>query len=106
MAKQSVGNTVNYQYRYDPESHFLCYPQKPLVTTKSAASFTKFQDYPAGTNVIVAIYCYGGYNQEDSLIMNLSAIERGLFRSIYYKTTEDHSKQSKGGEVCIFCLIS
>jgi DNA-directed RNA polymerase II subunit RPB2 len=33
--------------------------------------------------VIVAIMSYSGYNQEDSVIMNQSAIDRGLFRSRY-----------------------
>ena len=32
-------------------------------------------------NSIVAITSYTGYNQEDSVIINASAIERGFFRS-------------------------
>ena len=34
----------------------------------------------AGINAIVAISSYTGYNQEDSVILNESAIDRGLFR--------------------------
>ena len=34
-----------------------------------------------GINSIVAIASYTGYNQEDSVIINASAIERGFFRS-------------------------
>ena len=30
-------------------------------------------------SAIVAIACYTGYNQEDSIIFNQSAIDRGLF---------------------------
>jgi DNA-directed RNA polymerase beta subunit len=30
--------------------------------------------------------CFTGYNQEDSLIINQAAIERGLFRSTYYRS--------------------
>ena len=33
-----------------------------------------------GINAIVAIASYTGYNQEDSVIMNASAVDRGLFR--------------------------
>lgn len=33
-----------------------------------------------GINSIVAIAAYTGYNQEDSVIMNRSAVDRGFFR--------------------------
>lgn len=33
-----------------------------------------------GINSIVAIASYTGYNQEDSVIMNRSAVDRGFFR--------------------------
>jgi hypothetical protein len=39
----------------------------------------------AGINAIVAIACYSGYNQEDSLMMNQSSIDRGFFRSIFFR---------------------
>ena len=43
-----------------------------------------------GINAIVAIGSYTGYNQEDSIMINKSAIERGLFRSFYLKTYDSH----------------
>jgi hypothetical protein len=42
----------------------------------------------AGINAIVSIACYSGYNQEDSLMMNQSSIDRGFFRSIFYRCGE------------------
>lgn len=42
----------------------------------------RFNELPAGINAIVAILSYTGYNQEDSIIMNQSGIDRGLFRSV------------------------
>lgn len=36
--------------------------------------------YSSGINAIAAIASYTGYNQEDSVIMNASAIDRGLYR--------------------------
>ena len=42
--------------------------------------------------------CYTGYNQEDSLIMNQSAIDRGLFRSSCYKTYVDYERGKGVGE--------
>jgi len=37
-------------------------------------------------NAIVAISCYSGYNQEDSVIMNQSSIDRGFFRSLFFRS--------------------
>ena len=49
-------------------------------------------------NVIVAIASYTGYNQEDSIIINKGSIDRGLFRSTFYRTYRDDEKkiQSSG----------
>lgn len=46
----------------------------------------KSQTPNAGINTIVAIACYSGYNQEDSTMMNQSSIDRGIFRSIFYRS--------------------
>lgn len=49
----------------------------------------KFRYLPAGQNVIIAIAVYSGFNQEDSLIMSQSAVDRGLMRATYYHTYEE-----------------
>lgn len=93
MGKQAMGQyTTNHQIRFDSYSHVLWYPQKPLVKTEANDTFD-FDHMPGGINAIVAIACYGGHNQEDSLIMNQSSIDRGLFRSFFYRTYKDESKQ-------------
>ena len=92
MGKQAIGvYSTNYNIRMDTLSHILFYPQKPLVTTKSM-EYLKFKEIPAGINAIVAIMCYTGYNQEDSVIMNQSSIDRGLFRSAFYRTYHSQEK--------------
>eukprot|EP01028_Stygiella_incarcerata_P000198 TRINITY_DN1028_c0_g3_i3.p1 TRINITY_DN1028_c0_g3~~TRINITY_DN1028_c0_g3_i3.p1 ORF type:complete len:1264 (+),score=296.08 TRINITY_DN1028_c0_g3_i3:424-3792(+) len=100
MGKQAMGiYALNYQLRMDTAAHVLYYPQKPLVVTRPMKHLN-FSDLPAGQNVIVAIACYSGYNQEDSLIMNQSAIDRGLFRSLFYRTYKDElKKESQGKEI-------
>jgi DNA-directed RNA polymerase II subunit RPB2 len=43
---------------------------------------------PFGQNAVVAILSYNGYNQEDSIIINQSAIDRGMFRGETLKKYE------------------
>ncbi|KAF2483583.1 hypothetical protein BDY17DRAFT_310558 [Neohortaea acidophila] len=93
MGKQAMGVTLtNYNVRMDTMANVLYYPQKPLATTRSM-EFLKFRDLPAGQNAIVAIACYSGYNQEDSVIMNQSSIDRGLFRSLFFRSYLDQEKR-------------
>ena len=96
MGKQAIGiYSTNFNMRMDTLSYLLFYPQKPLVTTQSM-EFLKFKDLPAGINAIVAIMCYTGYNQEDSVIMNQSSIDRGLFRSAFFRTyTSEQRNEAK-----------
>ena len=92
MGKQALGlYSTNFQLRMDSSSHVLWYPQKPLVATRSM-QYLHFKELPAGINACVAIACYTGYNQEDSVILNQSAIDRGLFRSFFYRTYKDTAK--------------
>ena len=85
MGKQAMGVYLSsFQVRLDTMAHVLHYPQKPLAITRSM-EYLKFRELPSGINCIIAIACYTGYNQEDSLIMNQSAVDRGLFRSSFYR---------------------
>lgn len=103
MGKQAMGIfSTNYNYRMDTLSNILFYPQKPLVTTRPM-EYLKFKELPAGQNAIVAIACYSGYNQEDSAIMNQSAIDRGLFRSFLYRTYSGQEEMARPGVNEEFC---
>jgi DNA-directed RNA polymerase II subunit RPB2 len=61
--------------------------------------FLHFRELPSGVNCVVGILIYTGYNQEDSLIFNQSAIDRGLFRSSYYRCYNDQEKANNVGTV-------
>ena len=83
----------------DTKGQILYYPQKPLVQSR-VSKYLFNNELPAGMNAIVAIGCYSGYNQEDSLILNQHALDRGLFRATFYRTYKDDEKkiQSSGKE--------
>ena len=59
------------------------------VSEVGASSYVNLKavcrELPAGHNAIVAIACYSGYNQEDSVMMNQSSIDRGFFRSMFFR---------------------
>lgn len=94
MGKQAMGVFLtNYNVRMDTMANILYYPQKPLAKTQSM-EFLKFRELPAGQNAIVAIACYSGYNQEDSMIMNQSSIDRGLFRSLFFRSYMDQERRN------------
>lgn len=85
MVKQAIGFVPCHNLKTETISHTLNYPQKPFVTT-NIAEMNNLNEYPNGINAIVAIACYTGYNQEDSVILNKASIERGLFGTINYNT--------------------
>lgn len=93
MGKQAMSLfATSYKKRTDTIVHVLDYPQKPLVKTKPS-KLLGFDEMPSGINAIVAINCYSGYNQEDSIIMNKSSIERGLFCATSYRTITIEEKK-------------
>ena len=97
QGKQALGiYTTSFNHRIDTASYILHYPQRSLVTTKMA-KYTFKNKMPNGENLIVAIATYTGYNQEDSIIVNKSSIQRGMFNVSYFKAiidSEDVNKQN------------
>jgi len=93
MGKQAMSMfALSHLIRADTVVHVLNNPHRPLVGTK-AADMMGFNDMPSGVNCIVAIACYTGFNQEDSVMLNHSAVQRGLFWATTYKTHVDEEKK-------------
>jgi len=98
MVGQSIGLfATNYPSRVDTKSNVLMYPQKPLVQTH-AHKIVNYDKHPNGMNIVIAIGCYDGYNIEDSIVINKSSIERGLFWSLLFRTYEAEQKRYMGGQ--------
>ena len=100
QGKQAMGiYATNYALRLDTLAHILRYPQRPLVNTHFSKYFYG-DKISNGINAIVCILCYTGYNQEDSVIISQSAIDRGFFSSVFYRSYKDDEKkiQSSGQE--------
>jgi DNA-directed RNA polymerase II subunit RPB2 len=92
MMKQALGiPMLSYNLRTDTILHVLHYPQKPLITT-DIAKYTGFNEMPSGAEAIVAIMCFAN-NQEDSVCINQSAIERGFLCLTSYHTLECTEKK-------------
>lgn len=99
QTKQAVAlYSSAYNTRFDTFSHILNYPQKPLVTTRYK-KYTDVDKLPYGINAIVAIASYTGYNQEDSLMLNKTSIQRGMFNSLYYRSYSDDESDINGKRV-------
>lgn len=88
MAKQTMGTSVlNWDYRFDNKLYRILHSQKPLVRTKFYENL-KFSDYNSGTNAVVAVLSYTGYDMEDAMIINKSSYEQGFGHGCVYKTVE------------------
>lgn len=96
MAGQAIGIfSINYPVRTDTKSNIFTYSQAPLVGTKEADIFEK---YPEGQNIVIAIMSSDGYNLNDAIVMNKSSVERGMFRSFYFRTYETEKRRYFGGQ--------
>jgi DNA-directed RNA polymerase II subunit RPB2 len=98
QAKQAMGvYATNFDMRMDKTSYILTYPMRPLVDTR-LMNIVNINAIPSGEIAIVAIGTYSGYNQEDSIIVNRGAIDRGLFAATIYHTEKDEEKKVQGDE--------
>lgn len=104
QSKQAIGiYATSFKERFDIASYIYNYPQKPLVSTY-LSQLTKSDQMSNGFNVMVAVMSYSGFNQEDSLMINKGAIERGFETISVYKsiTATATGKDPRTGEELIF----
>jgi DNA-directed RNA polymerase II subunit RPB2 len=103
QGKQAMGVYVsNYENRMDKTAYILNYPMRPLVDTR-IMNLINLNKIPSGSQLVVAILSYTGYNQEDSLIINKGSVDRGMALVTVYHTEKDEDKQKINGDEEIRC---
>ena len=96
QSKQALGMyATNYRNRMDTKGQIMNYPQLAIVKNK-LSKYLNYDELPHGINAIVALGCFSGYNQEDSIIFNKSSVQRGLFRTAKFKTFSDREEIKNG----------
>ncbi len=96
--KQAQGlYTLNFRNRYDARAFLLYYPQMPMVTSTTYRQLKMYR-HAIGQNFVVALSTYYGYNMQDAVVLNRSAVDRGLARSIFYRSYSDEERRYPGGQ--------
>lgn len=98
MAKQTMGTPLQaLQHRTDTKLYRLQNPQGPIARTTKYNEYC-MDEFPNGANVVVAVLAYTGYDMEDAMILNKSAVERGLAHASLYKTETIDLRDEKGSK--------
>ncbi|KAL7558519.1 hypothetical protein ACA910_008114 [Epithemia clementina (nom. ined.)] len=88
MGKQTMGTPAHsLPYRPDNKLYRLLTPQAPLVQTAIHGQY-KMDEYPNGTNAVIAVMSYTGFDMEDAMILNKASLDRGFAHATMYKTVD------------------
>jgi DNA-directed RNA polymerase I subunit RPA2 len=86
MGKQTMGTpSTAIRHRTDNKLYRLQTGQSPIVRPVLHDTYA-MDSFPNGTNAIVAVISYTGYDMEDAMILNKSAHERGFGYGTVYKS--------------------
>jgi len=75
--------------------NILHHSQVPLVSTRYG-TLLGGDDMPHGENAIVAVMTYTGSNQEDAVILNAAAVQRGLFHTTHLDVLTCDEESAEG----------
>ena len=107
MSKQTMGTPgTSLRYRADNKAYLLQTGQTPIVRPPLYNEYG-LDNFPNGTNAVVAVISYTGYDMDDAMILNKSAHERGFGYGTIYKTKvitldEERSGRSTRGIARLF----
>jgi len=105
MISQALGIFLsNYRHRTDKTSKALANPTIPIYQTQMN-EMIGLNKLGSGQMVVLAIMSYLNYGEEDAIIMNQDAVDRGLFKMVVNKTytaeTEHETTGTKESRVTI-----
>ncbi|RDB20093.1 putative DNA-directed RNA polymerase I subunit RPA2 [Hypsizygus marmoreus] len=96
MGKQTMGTpSTALKHRTDNKLYRLQTGQSPVVRPSLHNTYA-MDSFPNGTNAIVAVISYTGYDMEDAMILNKSAHERGFTYGTVYKSQIVDLKDVRG----------
>ncbi|PVI07525.1 putative DNA-directed RNA polymerase I subunit beta [Periconia macrospinosa] len=97
MGKQTMGTPgTALSYRTDNKTYRLQTGQTPIVRPPLHNEYG-LDNFPQGTNAVVAVISYTGYDMDDAMILNKSAHERGFGYGSIYKTKICDLEEGRGG---------
>jgi DNA-directed RNA polymerase I subunit RPA2 len=85
MAKQTMGTPCHkFDARFDSKVYRLTTPQVPITRNLCMQDPMGADLFPNGTNGIVAVLSYTGYDMEDALVLNQGSVNRGFCHGTVY----------------------
>jgi len=112
MGKQTMASpTHTWHLNSETKMYRLQTPTSPFFRPVHYDRIS-MDDYPMGTNAIVAVISYTGYDMEDAMIINKAAYERGFAYGTVYKanfvdlrelaTGRKNDNSNRSAETCDF----
>ena len=99
MAKQTMGTAAQaLEHRTDNKLYRLQTPQTPITRTARYSEYA-MDEFPNGTNAVVAVLAYTGYDMEDAMILNKSSVERGFAHASLYKTETINLREERASDM-------
>merc|ERR550519_771723 len=85
MGKQTMATPIHtWHLNSETKIYRLQTPTSPFFRP-AHYDYIGMDDYPMGTNAVVAVISYSGYDMEDAMIINKMSYERGFCAGMIYK---------------------
>jgi DNA-directed RNA polymerase I subunit RPA2 len=98
MGKQTMATpTHTWHLNSETKMYRLQTPTSPFFRP-AHYDYIDMDDYPMGTNAVVAVISYTGYDMEDAMIINKSSYDRGFAAGTIYKCVFVDLKEMSAGK--------